>query len=221
MTFPRIGGLAAIGFATVILLGNVFLIPLGLPLSGADIGEVIEFFGTAGTAVGISSALTPAAWTLSTVFAAGAIAALRRSEHRRGEAWSLIGFAGVILQNGAVAAVIAVRLGLASMNELDRATTTGLWVFHDALLTLNGTFLALALFGLSIAGLRAGLTARWHTALGLLSGALMFSSATLTPLIIDHAGPLGLIGLIGWLLWVVWLFGYGVILYRAPSPQTA
>ncbi|MFI0862011.1 2-oxoglutarate/malate transporter [Streptomyces smyrnaeus] len=222
MSFPRLAGVAAFGFAFLIVMGNVVVAPAGLPRTGADIAEVTAFFGTEGDLVGVGTALTPAAWALATLFGAGAVAALRQSEGARGEAWSLVGFAGVVLQNAAFAGVIAIRLAIASTTSQDTSATLGLWALHDALFTLNGTFLALALVGLSIGGRRAGLIRPWHRTWGLLSATLLFTSATLAPLVIDHAGPLGLLGLFGWLMWVVWLAAYGTALIRhAPAPSPA
>ncbi|GAA1514635.1 hypothetical protein GCM10009677_54790 [Sphaerisporangium rubeum] len=212
--FSAITGLAAIGFAVTIVSANLILVPGGLPLTGADIGRAEAFFATENGIVAVASALTPAAWLLATLFGAGAVTALRRSERDRGEAWSLIGFTGLALQNATFAAVTATRLAMSSATADDIPAPSGLWPLHDALFTLNGTFLALALIGLSIAGLRAGLIRRWHGATGLASATLLFTSATLTPLIIDHEGPLGLLGLVGWLLWVVWILAYGTTLIR-------
>jgi hypothetical protein len=214
MGFSRISGFAALGFAFLIVFSNVIQVPAGMPLTGADMDEVGAFFRAKADVVGVGSALTPAAWALATLFGAGAVSALWRFERDRGEAWSLLGFAGLILQNAAFAGVIAVRLALASTAEDHAGATPGLWAFHDALFTLNGTFLALALLGLSVGGLRGGLIRSWHGTLGLLSAALLFASATLAPLVIDHAGPLGLLGLVGWLMWVVWLAAYGAALIR-------
>ncbi|WP_204358884.1 hypothetical protein [Streptosporangium sp. 'caverna'] len=214
MGFSRITGIAALGFAITIVLANAIMVPAGLPLTGAEIGEVNAFFGAEGEVVAIASALTPSAWLLATLFGAGAVSALRRFERGRGEAWSLIGFTGLALQNATFAAVIATRLALTSTAARDGATAGGLWALHDALFTLNGTFLALALIGLSVAGLRAGLIRPWHGTLGLASAALLFGSATLTPLVIDHTGPLGLLGLAGWLMWVAWIIAYGITLIR-------
>lgn len=206
--FSPIAGLSGLGFATVIVLANAIMVPTGLPPTGADTADAVAYFTTHRDVVGIASALTPAAWVLSTVFAAGVVAALWRSDRDRGEAWSLVGFAGVLLQNGAFAGVIALRLALPD------DPTGVLWHLHDALFTLNGVFLALALLGLSLGGRHAGLIPEWHGALGLLSAALLFTSATLTPLITDHPGPLGLLGLAGWLLWVAWIVAYSLALIR-------
>ena len=209
-SFLRIAGFCGLGFAALIVLANAIMVPTGLPTTGADTADVIAYFSANRGVVGVASALTPAAWALSTVFAAGAVAALWRSDRERGEAWSLVGFAGVLLQNVAFAAVVALRLAVAD----DR--TGALWSLHDALFTLNGVFLALALVGLSAGGRHAGLITRWHARLGLLAAALLFTSATLTPLVVDHPGPLGLLGLAGWLLWVAWIVAYAVTLIRVP-----
>lgn len=214
MGFFRLSGIAALGFALLIVMGNVILVPAGLPRTGAGPDAVDAFFSTQGDLVGIGSVLTPAAWALATLFGAGAVRALWRSEHARNEAWSLLGFAGLVVQNAAFAGVVAIRLALASTAEDGRDASAQLWALHDALFTLNGTFLALALVGLSVGGRHAGLVMPWHHALGLVSAALLFSSATLTPVVIDRTGPWGLLGLTGWLLWVAWLVAYGIALIR-------
>jgi hypothetical protein len=201
----RAGGAAAIGFAIMIVLGNVILAPAGFPLPGTEIPDATAFFAANAGVVGLGSALAPAAWLFATVFGAGALTALWHTE--RG--WALAGFAGLLLQNAAFAVVIALRLALASNPD------GALWSLHDAIFTLNGAFLAIALTGLSIAGLQAGFIRTWHGTLGLVSAVLMFTSATLTPLVIGNDGPLGLIGLGGWLLWVVWNVVWGITLLRS------
>ncbi|WP_327640419.1 hypothetical protein OHB24_19140 [Kribbella sp. NBC_00482] len=221
LAFSRIGGIAAIAFAALIVLANVIMIPAGLPLTGADLGEVTAFFATERLAVGIGSALTPAAWILATLFGAGALAALWRSERDRRDAWSVVGLAGLALQNVTFGGVVATRLALTSTAPHDRSATAALWALHDAVFTLNGTFLALALLGLSIGGRRSGLIPPWHSALGLLAAALQFSSATLAYWVIDNGGLLGFLGLLGWLMWVVWIVAYGIVLIRQASETPA
>ncbi|CAM3238178.1 hypothetical protein [Stackebrandtia soli] len=217
-TFSQVGGLSGIGFALVILLANhLIFVPAGLPNTGAGLGEVTAFFDAEADAVALGSAFIPAAWVLATVFGASAVAAARRSEHDRGEAWALIGFGGILLQNVNVAAVSAIRLAL-SRTGVDEGTA-GLWALHDALFGLNGTFLALALVGLSVAGTRARLLRPWQAVLGYVAAALQFASATLTPWVVEYGGVFGLIGLSGWLIWVAWLILYGVALLRAAPEQ--
>ncbi|MEW1838013.1 hypothetical protein AB0392_08660 [Nonomuraea angiospora] len=214
MRFSRISGIAAIGFATSIVTANVIMAPAGLPLTGAGLAEVNAFFGANGHVVGLGSAFGPVAWVLATVFGAGAVSALWAAERERGEAWSLVGFAGIALQNVTFVGIMAARLALARTAPTDPAATPGLWAWHDAVFTLNGTFLAIALVGLSVAGLRAKLLRPWEGTLGFAAAVLQFTSACLAFLVMKAEGPLGLIGLAGWLIWVVWLVMYGIRLIR-------
>ena len=59
MGFSRIAGIAALGFAIVIVLANAIMVPAGLPLTGAEIGEVNAFFGTEGDIVAIAGVENP------------------------------------------------------------------------------------------------------------------------------------------------------------------
>ncbi|MFG2734337.1 2-oxoglutarate/malate transporter [Streptomyces carpaticus] len=213
LPFSVTGGLAGIGFAALILLSNAVLVPAGLPAPGAADAEALDFYGSPPAALPAVLALGPLTWVLSTVFASAALAALWGGGPRGGSGWALVGFAGVLLQNGTFLAVTALRFALADGG----VGTPGLWAFQDALFLLNGTFLALALTGFSLGGLRAGLIGRGLGRLGLVAAALHAASATLTPLIRDGDGPLGLLGLTGWLLWTGWLIGYGLALVRRPG----
>ncbi|TDD31889.1 hypothetical protein E1287_24880 [Actinomadura sp. KC06] len=154
------------------------------------------------------------------MFGAAATAALWPMERRRGEAWSLVGFAGLLLQNTTFAGVIATRLALTGTAE-DESATNALWSLNEAYFALNGTFLATAMIGLSLAGLRTRLIRRSHAILGFTAAGLQFASAFLLPLAFDDPGPIDLLGLAGWLLWVVWIAWYGSVLIRtrASSPD--
>ncbi|WP_207935972.1 hypothetical protein [Actinomadura sp. KC216] len=213
MTFSRIGGWAAIGFAALLVGGNLVLAPAGPPLIGAPAEEVADFFGDQSGIVRLTSAIGPFVWLLATVFGAAATAALWPIERRRGEAWSLVGFAGLLLQNTTFLGVIATRLALTG-TAADASATQGLWSLNEAFFALNGTFLATAMIGLSLAGLRTRLIRRSHAVLGFAAAGLQFASAVLLSLAFDDPGPIDLLGLAGWLLWVVWIAWYGIVLIR-------
>jgi hypothetical protein len=221
----RLGGVAALGFVVMIVLPNVVAVPAGLPTVGTDTTSALAFFVTQKGVVGLTSAMGPLAWVLATVFGAAAVAVLWPADRERGEAWSLAGFAGLLLQNLTFTGVVATRLALASTaGHGDQTGAAALWALHEALFCLNGTFLALALVGLTVSGRRAGLVPRWHGTVGLLGAGLQFGSALLAPVVVDRGGPLGLLGLAGWLLWVVWLVAYGRTLLRlapATDPRPA
>ncbi|MFI6165647.1 hypothetical protein ACIBCN_02565 [Nocardia sp. NPDC051052] len=212
--FSRIGGLAGLGFALIAVGANLILEPAGMPRVGADIGAVNTFFTTEAVPAQLSSACTPAAWLCMIVFGAAAVAIIWPRERAAGSAWSLVGFAGLLLQTGTFVCVVAIRLALSATADHTPAATAGLWAMHNALFTVNGLFLATAMLGLSLGGLRTGLIRRWHAILGLTAATGQFVSATLTPLIIDHPNPLALLGLVTWLMWAAWLGAYGIILFR-------
>jgi hypothetical protein len=202
-----LGGVAAIGFAALIALVNLILVPAGFPTPGADIDRVTQYFSGKRVALAISSAACPTAWTVAVMFGAATVVAVQARGSDQGTVWALGGLAGLILQTSAFVVVIGLRLAL------DRTRGAGaqtLWAVHEAVFTLNGAFLALAMIGLSLAGRSAGLVGPWHAAIGFISAALLFTSTTLSPLAIQRGSRLGLMGLAGWLVWVVWLVWYGV-----------
>lgn len=210
--FDRYTGAAAIGFALLIVTANLVLVPAGMPTPGSPPAEAVEFFtGTTDPTGWVATAL-PAAWVLATLFGSGSLATVLRSDRPGTAGWAYSGFAGVLLQNITFTVVVALRLAMATMS--DHAGIAALWTLHEALFGLNGTFLALAMAGLGTAGYRAGLLPRWQLLLGWAAATLQFTSASLTPVIVDGGAALGRIGLAGWLLWVAWLLAYGIALLR-------
>ncbi|WP_062998556.1 DUF4386 family protein [Nocardia jinanensis] len=218
-SFTRYAGAAAIGFALLIVIANLILVPAGMPAPGSPPDRAVEFFTSATDLTGQVTIFLPAAWILATLFAGGALATVLRSARPETAGWAYSGFAGVLLQNLTFTGVVALRLAMSTTTDPEGITT--LWALHEALFGLNGTFLALAMLGLGTAGFRAGLLPRWQFPLGLVAAALQFTSDSLTPLIIDGGAALGPIGSTGWLLWVAWLLAYGyALIRRAPDEST-
>ena len=73
-----------------------------------------------------------------------------------------MGFGGVLAQNVTFTIVIGLRLAMSSAGE--HAGADLLWNLHEAFFGLNGTFLALAMVGFSLAGrpLESRCAARHH-----------------------------------------------------------
>ncbi|SEF18898.1 hypothetical protein [Jiangella alba] len=213
MTFSRIGGWAALGFAVLLAGTNLILAPTHLPLIGDPVDEVADYFGSHAGIIGFSGTLAVIAWLLAVLFGAAVVAAVWPSERARGEAWSLVGIAGLVLQNATFTVFTATRLALTGTAS-DAPATNALWTLNEALFAFNGTFLATAMLGLSVAGLRSGLIRSGHAVLGFTAGTLQLSSALLLPLVFDDPGAADLLGLAGWLLWVVWIAWYGIVLLR-------
>jgi hypothetical protein len=209
----RVGGLAALGFAVLVMVVNVLLGTAGMPQPGATPGEVREFFATSGSAVTVSTALAPIAWILLPIFAAGVAAAARRRSDVHGDAWPLVGLGAAIMQNCLFGGVVATQAVL-NAGGLSADVEWGMWQLHTALFSLNAVSLAIIMTSLSLAGLRTGLIRGWHGTLGFVSAGVMTLVSVTTPIHMD-GGLLGLLGLVGFLAWVVWLATYGVVLLRA------
>ncbi|WP_225728732.1 MULTISPECIES: DUF4386 family protein [unclassified Nocardia] len=219
--FTRIGGIGAIVFAAAIIGINLILFPAGLPEGRTGIADTTRFFDDNGEVVRWALAATPVAFFAVVTFGAGAFAALREFERADISAWSLVGLAGLILQTATFTVVSALRLALTTIPEHTSATAAGLFALHNAVFNLNGTFLATAMIGLSMGGLRARLIQPWHAALGFIAAALQFTWTLLTPLMLDRPSPLALVGLVGWLIWTVWLVVYGITLIRLRANRLA
>ncbi|HEV2798421.1 MAG TPA: hypothetical protein VGV65_12450 [Nocardioides sp.] len=208
----RVGGLAALGFASLVLVVNVLLGTAGMPQPGATPAEVREFFAASGTGVTMSTALAPIAWILLPVFAAGVAAAARRRSVAQGDAWPLVGLGAAIMQNCMFGGVVATQAVL-SAGGLSADVEWGIWQLHTALFSLNAVSLAIIMASLSLAGKRTGLIRHWHATLGFVSAGVMTVVSVTTPIHMD-GGPLGLLGLVGFLAWIIWLAAYGIVLLR-------
>ena len=220
MDFSRLSGAAGIGFVALLISANVILTSAGFPTpsDAVDVDQVATIFAAEPEALRLASALLPSAWLLATVFTAGVVAGLWTSHRPSPDAWSLVGFAGVVMQCAVFTGVEAARLALWSAASHDPAAVPGLWGLYNALFGFNQVFLATALIGLSIGGSRTGVISRRNAGIGLTGAALLFASATASPYGIDDVNPLALLGLAGWLLWLVWIVLFSVVLIRDGRP---
>ncbi|GIJ20811.1 hypothetical protein [Micromonospora lutea] len=224
MRFPRLAGIAGIGFVAILVAANLLLTAAGFPTPSehASVEEIAEVFATGSGSLRLASALLPAAWLLATVFAVGVCACLGRFERGRADPWSLVGLAGVLMQSVVFTSVEATRLALTSAAENGSGDVAGLWGLHTALFGFNQVFLATALVGFSMSGIRNKVIARWHAITGFLAATLLFLTATTSPYGVGDVNPLALLGLVGWLLWLVWIVAYSVTLIRhPPKPLTS
>ena len=208
-SFSMISGASAIGFAAMIAGLNAILVPAGAPTPGAGAAEAVNYYE--GSALMLwAGSLIPLAWVFSTLFAAGALSRFRGTAS---QPWGLVGFGGVLAQNVTFTIVIGLRMAMSSAGEHEGADL--LWNLHEALFGLNGTFLALAMVGFSLAGRASRVIGSFHAGIGFTGAGLQIVSACLTPVVMGGNSAAGLFGLTGWLLWVGWLIVYGVRLLRS------
>jgi hypothetical protein len=219
MSFSRLSGAAGIGFVALLIAANLILTTAGFPTpsDAVEVGELPAIFIAGSDALRLASTLLPAAWLLAILFTAGAVMTLWAGDVASARAWSLVGFAGVVMQCVAFAGVEAARLALWSAATHDPAAVPGLWGLYNAIFGFNQVFLAVALLGLSIGGVRTGAVGRRHAGVGLTGAVLLFVSASASPYGIDEVNPVALLGLIGWLLWLAWIVIFSVGLLRGPG----
>jgi hypothetical protein len=215
MRFNILASLAGIGFVLAALAVNFVYVRAGLPLptSGENLLEVTDSYAALADALKGPSVIAPALWLCTTLFAAGLLSMSWRtgSEER---AWALVGFAGILLQNATFTSVEALRFGMATAAIHDPGSVSGLWGLSNVLFGFNQVFLAMAMLGFTIAGVRAKRIPGWHAVLGYVGAALLFTSSLASPYNVDGANPLGPLGLIGWFLWATWIVAYSITLLR-------
>ncbi|WP_433664078.1 2-oxoglutarate/malate transporter [Nocardia sp. CA-128927] len=215
ISFPAAAGVAGFGFVLLAVVINVAYVRgrLPLPVGAKDFDAVAASFAAVGDALKKPSVAAPAGWVCTTVFAAGMLSVLWRGGSGP-EAWALVGFAGVLMQNVAFTCVEALRFGMASAAERDRDSVAGLWSLSNVLFGFNQVFLAIALFGFTVAGASTGLIPTWHSWLGYISAALLFVASATSPYNADGANRTALIGFLGWLGWAGWIIACSVALLR-------
>jgi hypothetical protein len=198
MELTRAAGTAGFLFIGIVISVTILLGAAGQPAFDASPEEVARVYGEHNDAVGIASGIAPLAWLALIVFGAGAFNAVR------GDAWSVVGIAGIVMQNAIFAGVVGTQVALWS-GEAGAEVTGMLWDLHNALFALNTLSLATALLGFSLGGLRTGVLRRWHASLGLGAASIFVVAGALTPLRIEGPPALEAFALLGFLGWLVWV----------------
>ncbi|MET9285336.1 2-oxoglutarate/malate transporter [Nocardia beijingensis] len=215
MGFTVWAGLSGFGFVLLAVGINVVYVRgrLPLPVSPHGFDAVAESFAAVGEALKRPSVAAPAGWACVTIFAAGMLSVLWDGGSRT-QAWALVGFAGVLMQNATFTVVEALRFGMAEAATRNRDAFAGLWSLSNVLFGFNQVFLALALVGFTAAGSSTGFLPGWHTVLGYISAALLFASASISPYNATGTHKAAPIGFVGWLGWAAWIVASSIALLR-------
>lgn len=215
MSLTVAAGLAGFGFVLLAVAINIAYLHGRMPAPGAagDLDAVVDAFAAVGDALRKPSVAAPAGWVCTTVFAAGLLSVLWHGGSGP-QAWALVGFAGVLMQNVTFTCVEALRFGIAAAARVDRHTVAGLWALSNVLFGFNQVFLSLAVLGFTLAGDGTGMISPWHAWLGYISAALLFVSSSLAPYNANGANRTAAVGLLGWLGWAAWIVVYSVYLLR-------
>ncbi|MBB6550953.1 hypothetical protein [Nonomuraea rubra] len=214
VTLTSLAGVAGMGFVLLAIVINVVYLRAGLPLptSGQPLDAVTDALAGLGRRLNAPSIVAPATWLFTTVFAAGLLAALWRGEQPGSNAWAMLGFAGVLMQNATFMVVESLRFGMVAAARHHRGSVAGLWAFGNVLFGFNQVFLAIAVLGFTAAGVSLAFIPAWHAWLGWISAALLFVSSMAAPYNAGGTNRIAVTGLIGWLGWAAWIVVYSITL---------
>ena len=210
----RVAGVGAIGFAVVVAIQNVVR-GSSAPALDASADAVLAHFADHRT-------LT-VALVASFVLTASALAAFLGGSMRRLAAaqpgWATtgaIGAAGVMALFAVVVGCEQALAVVAAGDDPDLGAIQALWALHNSVFTVLYLFLAIALVGLSRAGVAAGLTPRAFAVAAPVGAALLAIGAAAGPYIANgEAMPaFGVAGL-GFLTWLAFLVTTGLRLVRS------
>jgi hypothetical protein len=206
---PRLAGLGAITFVATVLAQNVVR-GASAPANDASPSEVLTHYADHRGVTVALVAMFVLSGTALAVFLGGSMRRLLTTD-RRG--WALTGFVGGV----GILATFSMLVGceealtvLAGRDQPDVGAIDALWALHNSVFTVLFLFLAVALLGLSRAGIAAGVTPRAFGRIAPIASALLLIAAVSGPSIAaGDAMPLFGLGAIGFLTWLTFLVTTG------------
>ena len=210
----RLAGLGAITFATGVVIQNVIR-GATAPGNGASPAEVLAHYVDHRSVTFVLMATYVLSGIGIFLFLGGAMKRLMVGA-RRG--WALTGLVGAIGITVLFAVVVAAEQALfvvAGQDEPTIGAIQGLWALHNSVFAVLDLSIAVALLGLSRAGVSTGMTPKVYARLAPVGSALLVVGTLAGPAIAGgDAMPLfGLVGL-GFVVWLSFLISTGVRLIR-------
>jgi hypothetical protein len=211
----RLAGAGAITFAVTVLAQNIIR-GVTAPGNGASTAEIVSHYGSDRAIMFVLVATYVLSGAGLAVFLGGAMRRLMAGE-RRG--WALTGFVGAISIMALFAVVAGAEQalgGVAHQAQPDLGGIQAVWAIHNSVFAVLDFSIAVALVGLSRAGVAVGITPRVYARLAPVGAALLLVGTLAGPAIAEgDAMPLfGLTGL-GFLIWLSFVFTSGLRLVRS------
>ncbi len=127
-----------------------------------------------------------------------------------------LGGAGILILFGVLLACEQALSVVAHGDHPDLAAVSALWALHNSVFTVLLLFIGIALFGLSRAGVAAGITPRLFGWLGPVGSAMLAVSCAAGPATAagELGGLLGL-GVLGFVIWLAFVASTGFRLVRS------
>ena len=222
MDFKRLSGLAGVAFVALVVVFNIAIGSTAKPGGAAAIADIAGYYTDHGGITLLVSVVAPFIWLALPLFAVGVLITTSRTSGTLNP-WGVVGVVGAIMQNAVFTGVVATDTILAARVDTLAAGpqfTQALWDVHNALFTLNGASLTLALGGFSLAVLTSGAAGRWIGGFGLVGAGLLFAGSLLSSLALAGSN-LPMIGLPGFIIWLLWIASYGVRMVRMDAVRQA
>jgi hypothetical protein len=211
----RLAGIGAITFAITVVIQNLIR-GVSVPGNGAKTADILTHYTDHRPITFVLVGTYVLSGVGMAVFLGGVMRRLL-SGARRG--WAVTGLVGATGIMSLFALVVAGEEALsvtAQRVQPNLGAVEALWTLHNSVFTILEFSIAIALIGLSRAGIAAGVTPRIYTGLAPAGSALMLIGVLAGPAIATGgAAPLfGLAGL-GFLIWLSFLVTTGVRLIRS------
>jgi hypothetical protein len=214
----RLAGFGAIGFVAIVVLQNLLRGSSAAPANGSSVEEVLAYYADHRATTFVLVATFVLSGLGLAAFLGGA---MRRLLAGGRPGWAITGCVGA----AGIMALFAVVVGaeqalsvLATGDRPDLGSIEALWTLHNSVFTVLYVSLAIALVGLSRAGVAAGLTPRAFEVLAPVGGGLLAIGAMAGPSIAagDAMAAFGLAGL-GFVVWLAFLLTTGLRLVRSAA----
>lgn len=215
----RVAGLGAMVFVVTVIAQNLIR-GASAPGNGATNAEVLSHYADHEAITFVLLSTYVVGGIGLAVFLGGAMRRLLGSA-RRG--WALTGLVGATCVMAIFSVVVAGEQALtvaAHQDHPDVGAVGALWALHDSVFTVLDLSIAVALLGLSKAGVADGMTPPAFGRLAPVGAVLLLVGTLAGPAIAEgHAMVLfGVTGL-GFLVWLAFLFGTGIRLVRSTDAR--
>lgn len=204
--------LGGLGFALTVIAQNLIR-GASAPLNNATSADVIAHFGN-DTATSLVLGLTFVAGAFCLTAFVGEL--IRRGGLRSAAAlMGLLGAAMVMALFGTVVGLESALVAAAHRVTPNPGTVDALWLAHNAVFAVLGLALAVALTGLALTGVEAGLTPRVFRWLAPLGAVLLCVEAATSVVSADGRFLAGMfISLVGFLVWLGFLIATSLTMVR-------
>ena len=213
---PRLAGAGAVTFAVTVLAQNIIR-GGSAPANGATTTEVLTHYADHRTLTFVLIATYALSAVGLFVFLGGAMRRLVDSTRRGWAFTGLFGAASILALFTVVVAAEQALSGVATRGQPNvGGAVEALWTLHNSVFSLLDVSIAMALIGLSRAGMAAGITPKVFRRLAPVGAAMLVVGTVAGPAIsIGDAMPLFGVAGVGFLVWLTFLFTTGVRMIRS------